>query len=867
MIWALAPENAHPPPDRTGVRSAPALRHAPGRDTFPTDMRVLLVSEFFPSDFVRDVFGVHQRLRMLVDAAAEVGELDALFYVPATIDDTSLTRVRWQKDLSEHWGVDVHLTLCPALDRPWALPKQKIPALVARSMRRGAFSFFPQKLSVRTSGNEQLRGLERALDRRPDLIVAHRLGAMAPVLRTKRPLPPVVFDLDDVEHVKYRRMVEITGGLGARVRHAITSPLLRRAEARAVRRASTTFVCSEVDRAETLRLASEARVTVVSNAVRVPERTADGAEPSVLFLGNFAYLPNADGAARLVREIWPRIRGDVPEATLLLAGDHGDTLPDDVRSAPGVEVLGFVDDLAALYARTQVVACPLRVGSGVRIKILEAAAWGKPIVATYVAAEGIPLSSDHEFLLEDDPVFFADHCVRLLRDPVRRKLLGDQARAAMRRLYDRGRVVDAIAEHYRSAAHPASPLPSLPGAEAGPPMRRIVFIGGTSEPGGLHVHTAAVAGALDAAGYRVSILSTQTDYFTQLLEGSNVSVRRVDAPTKGWRAFFEWRRELAALENAQAIYCRDFGGTGSLTFLLAVWSRCGSLYTIEHSLPPYDALVRQRPTWRDRLANRLVHKALAVSEQVRQCLVVAQGFPPDRIHTCFNWVDTEHFTPDAAERARMRREHDIADDCFVVGFAGRLGPEKRIDLLIRGFARFAAGSDHAKLMIVGGGWLEADLRALAQAHGLGDRVLFAGWADDAAQWYRAFDLFVLTSLYEGFPLTLLEAMACETPCLSHHAGGELGGPAQCIHSGSNGFLALLDEADAVARWLLRVASLTPDERRQLAREARRTVVDEFGRARRLGDLLAQLGADDAAELVRAGSRAEFRRFAFRSAGS
>jgi hypothetical protein len=111
-------------------------------------------------------------------------------------------------------------------------------------------------------------------------------------------------------------------------------------------------------------------------------------------------------------------------------------------------------------------------------------------------------------------------------------------------------------------------------------------------------------------------------------------------------------------------------------------------------------------------------------------------------------------------------------------------------------------------------------------------------------------------------------MACETPCLSHHAGGDLGGPAQCIHSGDNGFLALLDEADVIARWLLRISSLPPEERARLGTEARRTAVDEFGRARRLGDLLEQLGADDAAARVRSGAVASaFRRFAFRSTGA
>ena len=97
--------------------------------------------------------------------------------------------------------------------------------------------------------------------------------------------------------------------------------------------------------------------------------------------------------------------GAASEPMAALAGD------DD-----SIEFPGFVADLNALYARSRVVCCPIRVGGGTRIKLIEAAAFGKPIVATAVAAEGLGLEPDRDFLLRDTSAQLADACVTALTD-------------------------------------------------------------------------------------------------------------------------------------------------------------------------------------------------------------------------------------------------------------------------------------------------------------------------------------------------------------------------------------------------------------------------------------------------------------------
>jgi glycosyltransferase involved in cell wall biosynthesis len=583
--------------------------------------------------------------------------------------------------------------------------------------------------------------------------------------------------------------------------------------------------------------------------------TPDAEEPTILFLGTYEYPPNVDAAVYLVEEIWPFILRRVPAARLVLAGAYPERLPGSIRSQDGVECPGFIKDLEVLYRRIQIVACPIRIGAGMRIKILEASSYGKPVVATQVAAEGIELAPGKEISLEDDPRAFARACVELLADPARRRQMGEQARARVAQLYDRSTIVRKIAGEIRAAAASASTT-MAPDVRQEGKGRRFVFIGGTTEPGGLHVHTADVARSLASAGQHVTILSTSHDFYSPLVSGTSVNVLRLDLDENGpgLRHFRVWWKALAPFRGAQGVFCRGSGGEGSLAVLLAMWARLSSVYTIEHSLPEFrESLDRRRPAWRDALAGRLIQRAIAVSESVRRAMIDTFRFPPERIKTCVNWVDADRFKPDPASRVATRAELGVDEDCFVIGCVGRLGPEKRIDLLIREFSRFrGAYAGKTKLVVVGGGWKEAELRAQVEALDLAEDVVFTGRVENAARWYCAFDLYVLASLYEGFPLTLLEAMACAVPSLSLRIGGDAGGPAQCIRSGESGFLIPPDDPDVRLReWLAKIAELDASERQRIGCAARKRVMQNFSIARRLPDVLEQLDAEDVAERFRA----------------
>ncbi|HEY3167795.1 MAG TPA: glycosyltransferase family 4 protein, partial [Candidatus Binatia bacterium] len=110
----------------------------------------------------------------------------------------------------------------------------------------------------------------------------------------------------------------------------------------------------------------------------------------------------------------------------------------------GVEFLGFVSDLKALYKKTRLVCCPIQSGGGTRVKILEAASYGVPVVTTQMGAEGLKLAADTEILIRNDAGALAEACRALLIDYNWATSIGAAARERVRTLYCRDAVIDEM---------------------------------------------------------------------------------------------------------------------------------------------------------------------------------------------------------------------------------------------------------------------------------------------------------------------------------------------------------------------------------------------------------------------------------------
>jgi len=406
-------------------------------------MRTLVISGYSPSTVENSSHGIFKRLDTFIEALAADGEIDLLFFTGDSAEVAGKEHERIQRASLDRWGARVTVFL--GHKSPKAPPSSILARHVKPMLAVSAQPGFDDM-----TGPSQAALFESCLARRPDLMFAHRLEAMLLAMAAKRPLPPVLYDVDDVEHVKFLRFLKQPPFWRGKFLMYTHWPILYSTERRAIRRAHTAFVCSETDRAYLRDRCGLRNVEIVPNAVRIPEATPVPNAPNLLFLGNYRYAPNARAAEHLTTDIWPRIRAAVPDAKLILAGRGADRLHLPEERA-GIDVRGFVADLDLLYREVRVVTCPILAGGGTRFKIIEAAAYGRPIVSTTLGAEGIPFVDGREIWLADQPERFADACVELLVDDAKctQLAIGSREKAAL--LYDRDNIIERVRGFARSA--------------------------------------------------------------------------------------------------------------------------------------------------------------------------------------------------------------------------------------------------------------------------------------------------------------------------------------------------------------------------------------------------------------------------------
>jgi polysaccharide biosynthesis protein PslH len=140
----------------------------------------------------------------------------------------------------------------------------------------------------------------------------------------------------------------------------------------------------------------------------------------ILFVGNFSYEPNIDAALYFSNTIFPLVLQNVPDARLYIVGNHPPPQILSLKSNRGIEVTGYVDSIIPYYEMADVVVCPLRIGGGVKVKVLEALSAGKAIVSTSIGAQGLNHKGGQAIAVADDVTHFAQNVVRLLNDPAQR---------------------------------------------------------------------------------------------------------------------------------------------------------------------------------------------------------------------------------------------------------------------------------------------------------------------------------------------------------------------------------------------------------------------------------------------------------------
>ena len=285
-----------------------------------------------------------------------------------------------------------------------------------------------------------------------DCILADHVYALVNVPETT---VPIVLNCPNVESLLLERYARLEKNPLKRLYAQAEAKRMEAAERRACARSALALPCSEHDGAKLRTFRADLPIFVVPNCVDTgyfaPENSRPPATVStLLFQGVMDWFPNQDAVTFFARDILPEIRRAVPEVRFLIAGRNP---PQGFRrqfaAVSNLEFTGTVPDMRPYLAQASVVVVPLRIGSGTRIKILEAAAAGKAVVSTHLGAEGLALEHHREIVLADDPRAFADEVTALLRKPERCRELGRAAREKVVARYSQ----KALTQILQSALH------------------------------------------------------------------------------------------------------------------------------------------------------------------------------------------------------------------------------------------------------------------------------------------------------------------------------------------------------------------------------------------------------------------------------
>jgi glycosyltransferase involved in cell wall biosynthesis len=310
--------------------------------------------------------------------------------------------------------------------RPYAIARHTIPA-VAREV-------------------ERLVAAERF-----DAVHAEQLHAFAQAGPGLKAGLPVVLRAQNVESDLWRAAARLHSWAGAWL--AREARRLARYEGEAVRRAAVTVALTEPDAARLRQLAGgSASVVAIPPPFPAELPAADhglSGEPPLVLLGSGGWLPNRDATRWFLAEVWPEVRSRAPGAILhLYAG-----APDVPSSVPeGVKIHPAPSDSREAFAAGSILVVPLRLASGIRMKILEAWARGLPVVATPEAAAGLETEDGRDFLLAEDGPGFAGALGRLASEPGLEERLVAAGRRSLAARHDPATVGRRLLEAYGLAA-------------------------------------------------------------------------------------------------------------------------------------------------------------------------------------------------------------------------------------------------------------------------------------------------------------------------------------------------------------------------------------------------------------------------------
>jgi sugar transferase (PEP-CTERM/EpsH1 system associated) len=267
---------------------------------------------------------------------------------------------------------------------------------------------------------------------------------------------PCVLNHHNIESMMMDRRAEVEKHPLKRHYYATEGARLREYEKKYAGTFDLNLTCSELDAQRLKQIAPAARTEEVPNGVDLdyfrPAPDDNAEEPhSLIFAGGLNWYPNVSAVKFLVNEVWPLVRADFSDATLTIIGRSPPQWLKDCAAADArLRVTGFVDDVRPYMDRASVYVCPIFDGGGTKLKVLDAMAMGKPLVANPIAVEGIDAQPQQHWIPANEPREFAAAIGRLFADASLRRTLGRNARQLIHDKYSFAEIGARLSERYRS---------------------------------------------------------------------------------------------------------------------------------------------------------------------------------------------------------------------------------------------------------------------------------------------------------------------------------------------------------------------------------------------------------------------------------
>lgn len=245
-----------------------------------------------------------------------------------------------------------------------------------------------------------------------DVVILSRLSVAnryMQAVRQSAPQAAVIFDTTDLHFLRGFRGAKVTG----KVNLMKSALLAKRDELALARQADCTLVVSSVEKAILEEECPGIPVHIISNIHTVYDSRQPFSERSgLIFVGSFPHHPNIDGMAYFCKDIYPLLKAKLPDVKITIIGSDPPTWLQQASTDRFI-VTDYVPDIAPYFNRCRLSIAPLRYGAGVKGKVLLSMGYGVPVVASSIAAEGIPVKNGRDMLIADTPESFSEAIIKL----------------------------------------------------------------------------------------------------------------------------------------------------------------------------------------------------------------------------------------------------------------------------------------------------------------------------------------------------------------------------------------------------------------------------------------------------------------------